>query len=393
MRSEFIKKFGLLVFLIIFNISGAVVFGQKTVGNNSLTAKSAADIDGWKKYASPKGDMQVAFPGVPEKESEPMNTGAFKTELVTYTAQTDLQLFMFGFVDFKINFDDQATINGFYDSWQSGLQENLLESTVKQEDITFKGKTARKVEIKNAVLKVDAIGLFANGKMFQLVVFSPTDETDEDAPNRQRLVKKFFDSFAFGQTGTSGIGDTNVGTGGKGNVYKNASLKFSLTLPEGWTEISKDDSDVIKENVRENTRAKTKAGNATLNRSLNNTKILFNYLYTGGGVENVASFIAGTETNPNPPRATMRQIAEVSQRTFVKELGYQAIAPIKNETVGGAVFQVLHLKKINDADELLFQKVYMRKIGSQILSFALTYKSVDELKVMEDSMKTLKFTR
>lgn len=348
------------------------------------------DADGWRQFVSLKGDIRILLPSQPEKEIQPMNEGVFKTQLVTFTTSKNDQLYMLGFVDFKINFEDKDTIEGFYKGWQEGFTENLIDSSVQSENINFKGKSARKILIKNSVLRIEAIGVFARGRMYQLAVFSPNNEpAGSELAERARLTSKFFDSFVFDQSDLPKSGAADVSPV-ENSVYKNERFNFNLTLPENWVEISKSDSMMFAEIVKEADPSLTRKGKSELESSLKKTEILFHYSKKPIGAKDNASYVCAVEP-VGVTRATMRQIAVASQQNFDRNMGYEITTPAKRILINGAEFYLIEMKKQNEMGAIVYQSIYLRKIGNVVLQFAFTYSEQESLKTMKSSLETIRF--
>lgn len=391
MKNKLTKISRLLFAIIILSATGSVIFGQTEKPDakmrpdgqmisdkHDLILQGKSDADGWKQYVSQNGGVKVSFPDAPETNVKPIKEGLFETESVQYLAEKNLQVFMMGFIDFKVNYSDRDFLDALFDGWQKGIEKNVPDSTVEQKNLEFNGNPARKVRMKNSEMTADGIVFFADKKMYHLLIFNFVAESEEAAAENSRLVQKFFDSFAL-----ESVAETE-------NIYSNPSLKFSLTLPKDWIEISKDATSIIADFAKDNDKTISNTGKKQIDESLERTKVLFHYSKSPIGS---ATFIGALERNPNDSKITLYQIAVVSQQSFVKNLGYTIITPAKSTTINGTAFYMFDMKKQSILDETLYQRVYMKKSGIYLLEFVLTYKDEDSKRIMEGSLKTLKFTK
>lgn len=178
---------------------------------------------------------------------------------------------------------------------------------------------------------------------------------------------------------------------GNDKVYKNKYFKFSIDKIINWNEVSNDDSAMIVEFAKQADSKLNDKAKKELEKSVKETQFLFHYSKNPIGMLDNASFIIAAEYSENNG-AHMKLIANASQENFEKNMGYEIIKNAHSVSIGGKTFYLIEAKK-SLSGRTVFQKIYMQRFDQYILQIVLSYKNVEELKVMESTLQTLKFDK
>lgn len=179
-------------------------------------------------------------------------------------------------------------------------------------------------------------------------------------------------------------------TNSKPKIYQNYLYKFSFETPDGWTEISSDDSKIYFE-VGKTMLNPNEKGKKQAEKSSENTQILLNTTKNAPGMLENVSLICAVETNTSPD-VTIEQTALATQFAFQNNFGYTIVSSAKKTKLGNGEFYAIKLSKTIAPDLKLFQTLYLQKIGDSVLQFVITYTNEDDAKIVEKSLQTLKFT-
>ncbi len=347
----------------------------------------------WKSYSYDNGRFKVSLPAEPEVEVAPMEFGIVKTSLYTYTSEGPSQLYVFGFMNFGLSIQDEAEISGFLDSWQEGLVESLTEAKVTAVDEVVNGRSARHIIAENSILRFEAYVYFIDGRMAQLVVATPSDESDETKDENRVLTKRFFESFVYSELDKAREPVSMPGTmeTDEARLYNDDTYGFSLTLPKSWWRVDKAElsrgaeSNVLKQ------KGTNATGRKSVDESTKNTEILL----TAVGFDNEngtrGTLAIGVELFPSM-RLSTKSIATASFKNFITNLGYKPVLAPTYKTVNGTGFYIFEMtREFNGL--LLNQRFYMRKHKGKMFEIVLTENDPVILKQMEESLETLTFAK
>ena len=175
----------------------------------------------------------------------------------------------------------------------------------------------------------------------------------------------------------------------KEKFYKNYLYNFTFEIPSDWIELKNEDSKIYAQVGKEFLKP-NKKGETQLEKSIELTEILLNISKLPPGTPGNATLICAVEINQTP-EATIQQSALATENAFVKNFGYTIDSSPKKTELGKQIFMLIKIKKKITPEITLYQSIYIKKIGKQILQFVLSYTQPDDGELMEKSLKTLKF--
>lgn len=179
-------------------------------------------------------------------------------------------------------------------------------------------------------------------------------------------------------------------TDSKPKIYRNYLYKFSFELPQGWTEISSEDSKIYAE-VGTTMLKPNEKGKKQAEESSKNTQILLNTSKNAPGMLENVSLICAVETGTSPD-VTIEETALATQLAFQNNFGYTIASSAKKTKLGNGEFYAIKLSRAIAPNLKLFQTLYLRKIGDVVLQFVVTHTNEADTEIVEKSLQTLKFT-
>jgi hypothetical protein len=186
--------------------------------------------------------------------------------------------------------------------------------------------------------------------------------------------------------GQSHEGDTVAGTFLNGH-YTNRSLGFSFRAPAKWIT---PDKEQFSKYVKEGT-ATYRTGKPSLdNAAGRHEKIEFVISEKAMG-ETENAVLGYSLTKQQNLSFTPKMIAEATRAYFLQVPAYTNLRDISVERLGNRDFMTFEAGVVDFPKQRV--RMYFTRIDEYALTFALTYWSDKELKIMLDSLNSIKFDR
>lgn len=367
------------------------ILGQEELKQTPETAKEqiqkekTAISENWKIYKYENDSLEVALPSKPTYEAETIKNEFLESTLHTYTSEYKNQFYLFSYLKLDDEIDFSEVTDSLYAGWVEGIKETFKTAKITTKKDEFLKSEAMVLDLEGGEFKGKGVGVFIDGTMLQMFILQIKDAEVFDNDFFKSSVNKFFSSVKIRKILNRQIDSSGI----VNNVFKSDLYKFEITLPDNWYEITSSQTNRIRKGIEQDKRI-NREGQRVVERSFNNSKFLFRLSKKRIGLSKNASFLGVVERIP-PTRASSRMIALATQANFKNNMGYRIVTRTRKAYLGGRLFYFIKISK-TFADTTVYQNVYIRKINRrQVLQFGLTYTTNEELKEMDDSLKTLKF--
>jgi hypothetical protein len=176
-----------------------------------------------------------------------------------------------------------------------------------------------------------------------------------------------------------------------GSEYRNEFLKFSISVPDGWTFASEEmNKRVLAEGKEKIIANETKARQDAIDKSMANTVVLFSMArYPFGDPRNSGNFTSGYErasgTAPAYGRSNLNLL-------LAKSPGARIVKDIHAVEIGGKQFHAFDLESSPNGVKVM-QTYYFIGRSAGVLFFISTWVDGvdDERKALESVVRSLKF--
>lgn len=193
---------------------------------------------------------------------------------------------------------------------------------------------------------------------------------------------------------TFGQNQDRVGIEGvfQDGVYKNEALGFELTIPAKWHVAEKEERDAAADAGRKEFKTGNKAADAVIDKSKNTESLTMMVSKKPVGAIQNAAFGFSLTKEPSE-LVTPKMVAEGSKSVFLASPKITLVKDVSIVNISGHQFATFDMD-IDSAMGKQHLRVFTAMVKQYALTFALTYwDNDDDLRVMEDSLKTIKFTQ
>ena len=167
-------------------------------------------------------------------------------------------------------------------------------------------------------------------------------------------------------------------------IYKNQVLGFEVRIPAGWYVASPEEQDAVLEAGQRDAKA---AGVRVTNDDVINFVISKKPL---GATENP---VIGLGLNKQSSELiTPKMIAEATKLQFLSIPSYSLSDDISYVTISNHQFATFNLA-VDPKTSTQHVQSYITMVKNYSLAFVFTYMNSDDLKLMRDAMKTIKFEK
>jgi hypothetical protein len=205
------------------------------------------------------------------------------------------------------------------------------------------------------------------------------------------LVLLCHSTFAFGQETVAKMDFGNI----EGSVYRNRYLGLRLTIPDKWQvqdeEVKKQIMAIGKQSVAGNDKQLEKALDASLLHTFN-LLTASKYPINSGLFPN-PNFACVVEKISQSPSLTVTSYTLAMKSLMQKsQLPYRFEKEIYSQSIGGKSFVVLPTQlTLNGV--VYYQDYYTTIIRDYALTFIITYTTKEDLKPLEEMLKSVRFER
>jgi hypothetical protein len=178
-----------------------------------------------------------------------------------------------------------------------------------------------------------------------------------------------------------------------GLLYRQEYFNLSLTIPADWQVFDRAQIDNIN-NAGKNILRLTEAERAELEESLRKSISLFGCsMYETGALQNANLLIGATSLEDTPTIKTAKEYALIFERAL-KTQTMNKYVELENKTFifGGQDFALIHIRfSINGMEGA--QQHYVTLQKGYAINFTLTYFNTAQLKVLLETMESIKMGR
>lgn len=173
----------------------------------------------------------------------------------------------------------------------------------------------------------------------------------------------------------------------RGGKYLNPVFGFEFDVPSGWYVAGADDADTIKRYVREGERDYKVRSRG--NTSAENISLMISRDTLGSSKNTAIGFSVIRQPSE---KITAAMIAEATKPLFVGRNGTTLEKDTTNEMIGGKSFATFDLLVVSTLGRQ-YVRVYTTMIGLNTITFVLTYWGEDDRRLLEKSVRSIRFTK
>lgn len=172
-------------------------------------------------------------------------------------------------------------------------------------------------------------------------------------------------------------------------IYHNSVYGFEFAVPGGWFVASADDVDSIKKYAREGlTDYKISRTGIESNSQTESISLMISKDKIGKARNPVLGFSVTKQANS---KVTADMLAEATKPVFVGKNGTSLEKDVTSETIGGHTFATFDLLVVSSVGKQ-YVRVFITMIKEDAITFALTYFDDADRKLMESSIRSIRFS-
>lgn len=173
----------------------------------------------------------------------------------------------------------------------------------------------------------------------------------------------------------------------KQGKYQNAVFGFEFNVPSGWFVASPGDEDAIRRFIKEG------AKDYKIPKSVMAVPESISLMVTRDAIGTIKNAVLGFSVTKQPSsKITATMIAGATKPLFVGKNGTTLNKDITSEMIGGKSFATFDLQ-VESTLGKQYVRVYITMIGENAITFALTYWEDDDRKLLESSIRSIRFTK
>lgn len=362
---------------IIFLLFCSILFVS-----NFETAAQTKKKDTWKEFVSEEGGFKVKMPILPTRTVSKVEMAFGKADVTQFRVITRTAGFFVGFVEFPSVISDKEEIEMRYDLARDSLLATGKDKLVSEKAITLNNFAGREFVIQSAQLIQTVRVFIVNQSMFTLI--GATAPSFKAA--NQTSINKFLNSFELTKLPEARVEAVKLpadfGSRFTGSVYRSSFFDFSIELPESWKILSNEEIDILKEIVNNEADMSGSTEGKMTAISLNRTAILAGAINLDG-----ASIMIGVE-RPDFANMSLEQTMKTIRDNNLGSKKEKILKDVYPLTLGGVLFYALDMQNIEDKSK---QRIIVSKRKELIFQIIFTYTDNNQLKTLEDSIKTVQF--
>lgn len=339
--------------------------------------------------------FKIKFPAKPTRSVAPIDTAYGKTNMVSYRLMTNLTFYNVNYLDFPTVITDKNEISLRFDGVKAALTKDAADRLISETEISFGGSPGVEYVIESKDTTLTTRCLFIQQRFFQLVIVTKGRQGKSTARvndfNRKN-VEQFFNSFYVNelpkpQTIAVEL-PKDFGVEINNSIFTSRFFGFSIKLPENWRVVEAEQTNILKDlSVQE-------AGNSSekiqkfLDLSLKNTEILlFMTKADVNATVNTSVFSIAAE-RVSFPNFDPKAIADSFLKNFLEndEVILKKTSVTKIGKVDFFWFE------IENREKNIKKRFYFANRKGIAFQLLLIYQNESELRIMMDSLSTVKFS-